>query len=694
MKLIGPQKNQVQSLGRHQSGLTAEAGKAQAIQTVTQGVSSALGTVAGAAEDILMTNSKRQNEKRQLMNQKEDNDFWEEWGGRDFFDVDELPSDIVTEGMEIGGRIASAEVLPMMYEDHMREVMKRTAKIIENPKARGDYTTSDMEIFEGRMQGIRKQAENQISRQNLLDQNINRKNAIENKRPDVARQITDQMDISPAERKFNHMEEDIESEILTYEDLLLESEEKIPEILDAIEYLSRENLEYRDDNGNFDATTQLMWRNRLLSEIGRLARQEESGAAADIALLKNKIRVAKENNLSGDLNSTDDLTRLMHEIDTNPDSDKMKVEKLELQKAIVFNDHAVNMAMLDDEGRAAYLNKQRDLIGDSPHDRQFIRRLEKYDARVANKISTDMVQHSIDSGFIKNPVFIDIEGGSAYEMAQQLNDAKGQHDVLFQNFGHSQGIMTKQQAASLSTRYNKMDVDDQMAFLGATSAVMGRDAAVVFDQLRADGSSNSQSIAGEAFISGDKMGANHILNGNAARRARPEEVRELVSDLGFDFQSKVGTAFSGNNPHYAALKDAYADAYLGLAQARGYDFENIKTESFFGLFGEDLDAQAFEIATGGIVTHSDSNLSPPIRNMGQEEFDDWIENIPASYIDESGGVKNISSAELLNRINEGDYVLRDTFKIGEYYIWDDHKQRFIQDKNDIIFTLKYQNNEI
>ena len=689
MKLIGPQTIQVQSLGRHQTGLTAEAGKAEAIGRITEGVSRTLGTLAGVSEDILMTNSKRQNEKRQLYNQKEESDFWEENGGVEFFDVDDIPSDVVTEGMRIGGRVASAEVLPQMYENHMRDAMERSSLIIENKKIRDDYMAQDSEVFEGRLQNIRDQAAGQIAKQNLLDQNINRKNAIENKRPDVARTITNQMDISDDERKFLHIEEDVEAEILVYEDLLLESRLKRPEINTAIEYLSRENIVYREDNGNLDSTSQLAWRNKLMSELARLDRVDKASESADSELIRSRIKAATANNLSGKLNSPDDLTRMMLEIDLHPARDKLKAEKLELLHASIFNDNAVMMSQLDEKGVNDYVRYGKSDLP-SPYDEQLKIRLRDFASKHVKNLKNDMMQTAVDVGFIKHPVFVDVENGSPFEIARQIAQTRSQHDMAFQNFNESQGYLTKTQSSSLSARYNNMPVDDQMEFLGAVSAVLGRDSNIVFDQLRIDGTSSAQAIAGEAYVAGDITGSKFILSGDNIRKHKSVELKDLELDLDGYFMKEVGRAFSGNPSHYEAVKDSFKSAYIGLADARGVDFDNIKSESSFFIFtwGSPIVEKALVIATGGIIEQSDVKISSPLRGMPQSQWDLWLGELHSKSIDAMGGVNGISSLEFLDRIRSSKYSLDDTDNPGEYAVLDEDNMP-IMNKDGKLFIFKY-----
>ncbi|RLC09220.1 MAG: hypothetical protein DRI24_22170, partial [Deltaproteobacteria bacterium] len=219
--------------------------------------------------------------------------------------------------------------------------------------------------------------------------------------------------------------------------------------------------------------------------------------------------------------------------------------------------------------------------------------------------------------------------------------------------------------------YNNMSVNDQLNFLGAVNATLGRDSAIFFDQLRTDGSSTSQAIAGQAMAHGDRVGAKMILQGNEIKRKMKGDTKELRMDLTAEFRTIAGTAFRGNSTHRKALEAAYIDAYLGLAQNMGYQFDTMERGSAWYEFKNDPDisAKAFEIATGGIVEFNDVKIAAPGRNVTQGVWDGWIDGLTPARIEAMGGTPNdVSSEEFLDRIEDGTYRLEDTDKPGRYVV--------------------------
>ncbi|RLC10182.1 MAG: hypothetical protein DRI24_20665 [Deltaproteobacteria bacterium] len=227
--------------------------------------------------------------------------------------------------------------------------------------------------------------------------------------------------------------------------------------------------------------------------------------------------------------------------------------------------------------------------------------------------------------------------------------------------------MSKDKAGELSTRFNTMGVNDQLEFLGATFAVLGRDSEIVYDQLRTNGTSGSQAIAGQAMAYGDKLGAKLILQGNDIRLNLKDETNEISGELEAEFRTLSDEAFGGNPSHKKALEEAYVSAYLGLAQSKGYRYDQVIKPGMFSS-EPDLSARAFKIVTGGVIEQGNTTIAAPNRDITQEGWGNWIDTLHHSAVKDMGGIVNMDDKQFLDNVRSGLYPLEDTDKPGEYLV--------------------------
>ena len=662
MKLIGPQKNQVQSLGRHQSGLTAEAGKAQAIQTATQGVSNALQTVAGAAEDILATNTQRQKQQSELFMQKSDNDFWAQWGGKDFFDVSELPEEVITDGMRTKGRIASAEVLPQMYKSFIDEELPKSSMIIENESMRNDWLATSRETALGRQQSIQTQANSQIERQIFIDQNINYNNEMDIDRPDVALRIAQEMKGKP--EIVEGLKDDARkaSETIRYKRAINDQNREM--IDGSIKFLKQSSDAYKKGIGQLNIDERLAWQGKLQNTLDQMDAKSGAFKESEKRMLVREIRITSENALNGNNSSIEDDLDLLNRVRVHNlrYDNELNDKEAELLVKIKFDGFNDSMLTLPRDKRNDFADNIQVASMEQFEIDQLRGRLTKSNESQTSLENSDFMEAFRKAGNELTPINF---GSNPNELSAQLGKRFDQFRIAQGQYGDGlgEGIFTKDEAESFSAILNEMGSEDKIGILFAIGNEFQQDSANVFEQLGTDGTAKSFAVAG--VISSEGMGAMavHILNGDDYRKDPQQNLRELDYAMDEELFKSIGNAYGYNN-YGASVQEAIKSAYISMARPTT-DLTEIDNG---GWFSEDLYAKAVEGVTGGIFEYNGRKIATPKRGMTQKNFDKWIDTISTEYIDQLGGVKNGTSLELsdafrnnevhLEPVGQGQFVIR------------------------------------
>ena len=385
---------------------------------------------------------------------------------------------------------------------------------------------------------------------------------------------------------------------------------------------------------------------------------------ARMEALRREIGITQKNSLSGKQTDPEILANLRgRAIAANVKGDLTK-EILDLDAAIVFSANTNIMNKYDSDGREAYID-QIDKSNMSKFEKdQLVNRLEMANKTQNALEKTDLMKAAVDSGFIKELSFIDIEGKDPASFAMQILQRKGQFEMVEMNYGKGlgQGIFTKDEAVRLASSFDNMSTTKQLEAMTSISDALGPEATGIYQQLTTHGSSRSFSIAGLALNNGNQGFANHILTGAKYRKENPEEFKGLKSLMDIKLADTLGSAFWRKPKKQAAVKDAILDAYISMTGGKE------KTIDEGGFFGTDIYKNAVEAATGGILTQGSGKISAPIYGMPQASFDDWLGRLDPDYIDDLGGVKGLKSTVLLSGLRDGDFSLVDSNTQGEYFV--------------------------
>lgn len=661
MRIIRAQRTGVQSLGRQAPGTTGYEGEVKVAEAITGAAVTAIETAGEYFIERQQIRTDRQIQQAKLYSQKSDNEFWERWGDREFFDVDELPKEVVTDGMRVKGRVMSAEVLPQMYQNHMELSLGESSKIIENEVVRDRWKLNADEIFLGRLQNIQTTADNKIQEQIIADQTINIDNALLQERPDVAIQIANDMDISDDEKSKLKTKIYQTAEKQNYADM--RAEEEIDEIIGAIDFLSQDFEDYQNNGGQLDPIQRDVEKNKLESTLTGLRQVNGAANKANLELIRRELKIVTSNALDGKEIDGDEIVDLQRRAITANVKGDLTAEIMDLNRAYEFSVLSNKQNKYNRFDRERFIDQvDRDSNLSTFEKDQMVSRLQSASDNQTSAENSDMMQSWFDAGY--EPVELDLS--SMDGMVQSFADRKVQHDIAFANRGVSQGIFTQDEAKVISSILNSQTPEEQLSFVTAIASTFGRESPDVFEPLRLNSGSGILSVAGMVTLYGNSDDASHILKGNNYIRNNPDEVKNLQKLLALKIDQTLGTAYRYNDSYRNAIKESITAAYVSLARDSGESFDTVDSGGIFS-FGDNLYDRAVAAATGGILSQSGVMIAPPKYGMGQDSWDDYINRLKPEHIDNLGGVKELSSERFLNGLRDGDYKLID-YKHGEYLV--------------------------
>lgn len=693
MKIIAASRTPQQSLGKADSKLlgagSATGGAANLAQTVGE-LSQGVSQFAAAQAQVEDIKANRQSQQSNLFMQKSDAEFWEYIGGREFLDVDEIPIQFQTEGMAVKGRVASAEVIPQMYEAHIQKQLTEASKIIDNKKLRSDWEVKARDTATQRQSRIQIEANGAIEDQFFKDQITNYENAIDADRPDLALQIANDMKGPPeAIEKFKRGARK-SSETTDYERVIIAEDER--GIDSALEHLTKDPPDYRDDGGELNREERIAWIQKLRREKARMGQGNAAHTKAQLAMLKRQMRITQANSLKGKFTDPTELAELQARAAAMDDG-SLTDDRADLDMSIAFTELVNLMTLNDGPNRQAFLAEVDGLnIPDFEKD-QLVLRLEQANQSFTTGIRSDMMQTAADAGFMElSPVSVQADltnPESVQNVVQQLAMRLDDYHTAEANYGDGQGPLTKEEASALSTQLENLSAKGKQGFLLATAANMGEDANQFYEQLSFNGASKSLAVAGMATLNGRESVSEAILRGGEYKRENPEDVKSLTKLLNLKISKELGSAYRNNPAYLASLKEGVADAYIGMALTAGEDLTKVNDG---GIFSKGTFTNALEGATGGLVKQNGEMIAPPAYGTTQREWNSWINGLAPDYIEQLGDVDGLDSRGVVDEIRSGDIQVKDTGKMGEYILTDPNGVPLRNSTTGNAFVLPYDPN--
>ena len=667
-----------------QPGYKDSGARAASINQMSQSLAGAASSLSASAEKMLKIKTDRQIQQAELYMQKSDNEFWGSVGGKDFFDVEDIDPKYRTPGMEVKGRVLSAEVVPQIYEDFIGTQLDSAAKIIDNEKLRQDWTVSAKDTATQRQTRIQTEANASIEKQIFRDQIVNFENAMDDDRPDVALQITKGMKGPP---------EDIEryrdvarkgAETTTYEAKMID--EDYHGMGRAIGYLQQDPPKYREDGGQLNREERLAWISKLRRERDRIESKNSAYLKSQLNLLKRQLRITESNSLKGKFTDDVELVELRNKAVMLNSDGSLSDDIADLDASILYTRLTNDLINLDGPDRKAFLAAVDGLdIPDFEKD-QLMLRLEQAESSFSNTIQTDMMKAASESGFVElSPINTQVDlrsSGAMEEMIKSFSNRVIQYHEAEAHYGDGQGMLTNEEASAISTQVNNLSAKGKQQFLVSVATSLGPDATKFYQQLDIDGSSSTLSVAGMATLNGHRSISEIMLIGNEYSRLNPDEMKVLNKLMAIKLDKALGQSFRGNPAYRASIKEAATDAYIGLVLENGVGFTKIYSK---------LLSRAVDGATGGLVKQNGEMIPPPVYGMTQNEWKVWTRTLHPNTIKSLGGIDGMTDIEVTDKIHDGDIHILGTGQHGKYVLARPNGVPFAK-KDGGVFILDYDAN--
>jgi len=669
MRITVPSSAPVQSLGR----------KAPAARDTS--MEQALQSVQADLENVRNIKGKRQVQQSRLFAQKGSDEIKAQWGGRESFSVEELPSEVVTEGMLLEGRVNSAEVYPEIYRLSMDKVLKDAALIIDDAQFRSDWQAEANIKISAANSAIQQKANKDIETQIYSDQKRQYSTADSNGDTASMLAIVDNMRelgvASNEDLKFFELKAQKSGETNAYTEAKIAAD--VPLMKDIIEFL-KEEKGYRKNGGNLNDRERLVEIHKLQTEIGKIERSNSSTVKAEKKMVAREVRINIKNLLSGKAADTSgmlDLVDKAQSVNLSP----AKIQ--DLRSAFNFasaNDGQILMSRFERPEAVEQAVARSGLKGFEKTELK--NRLEESHRKQSLKEKDDPMQSASDAGFAS---LSPIDAETPREFAMQVRTRIQQMDGIQENYQiFEDKPFTKTEAALLSDRVNNLPAGKKAEYLQSLTLALGEDSALVYEQLGIDGGVGALSIAGITSLHGTEDQAFAILKGGEYLEKNKEEITTVKSTLNPRIRRDLGDMFFNAEGTQAATKEALTNAYTYYVKKKGGNFDS---------FDDDAYDKAMQAATGGTVTYGDNLLQAPVFGMKQDDFSDWVENTDPAWIDELGSISGMSSANFTSILKDGDFKMG-MAKYGEYYIMRNNGDHLENETFGGAFVLKYNPDKV
>lgn len=659
VKIVGANRGSVQSMGRQEN-----------LPKYKNFTGEKVGAIVNALDEAGQILSKRTKQKADLFMQKQESSFWKKYGGREFFDVSELPDDIVTEGMKVEGKIASSRVIPEMYNAMVNSGMSEASKMIFLPNDRTEWREEKSKLASAKMDNLNINAAQRLEKQILEDQFFNYDNAREARQVDLQREIVKGMNTDKTTKDKLLLQADQDSEIIKYENSI--SEGDIESMKGSLEELSKRYDSYKGSGGNLDSTRKLLWQQKLNREIGRLKGESAAVSKYWKEQVRYRLKTNSDNMAKGLRSSPETLSNLKKDLVVLNESTKG-----EFTQELLELDDQINESVVFDELNLMSRDKRSSSIEsiETKNNKGIketkINRLKR-GLRSANDSFTSLENKDAMKAWNQAGAF-GPKGMSDVSMellsvdprvwANNLRTRNAQFETQQQNYGLGlgQGMLTSREAEVHSALFNSLSPTKQMVILEATVSGLGDKSNLYFKQITAKGEARTFSRAGAALVGGNKQGANVLLEGMKYRKDNFDEVKEIKKNVDFQIQSSLGNSYVNQPANRAAIKDAIFDAYIGLKKNEG--------PSGFLTLDQDAYDKAVNISTGGLFEHGGKTLPVPVYGMSSDDMDTWIRTTDLRYIERTSGKPfGQETKKFWDDFQDGNYTLEQSVKSGEYIV--------------------------
>ncbi len=653
MKISAPQIKGVQSLGR--ANLSALGGVASGVSAVAKAERAAFNNAAQLASEFAQREDKASFDSTVADTRLSENNWVSENGAREFFDGKELSGKV--DGVELSDkgtdqygdeidipkkRIPAYKVYPQLLEKKLTGDMHAKAKNILNPLDRQAFIESRSVYIADETRTAQLKA--------MQDQNTYQR-AESDAKMKQANLSGDKVGADLLASNFNGSELEISERLRVnaeqkeiYDGDALIRIEDTSGIKDMLNYLKVPD--YTQKGGPLTDRQNINLQNRLESKLGGLTvrregvykvyKEELTQAAQDMNTAQDNGVIQKEGDVDKMRKRLDDVGLSALSIDVRRAEHKaVAVDKLNKVPEIL---HA---AIVSESVRGMDKNKAEAFAAD----------LTKKSQQIAREVQKD------PNGFYqKQHLSEPIVPGTKAFFKRSVSAGREASAIYRTPFK----ALTDEVANNLATQFEGGTIEAKKAFITQVLIEVPekKDQDVLFTQIDQKKNGNLNVYA-DMLERGDGPGLKLIEEG---RLLRQDKKLDLTPD---DLTDKINVELNGifmipseRQQYREAVMDYYArtaneDGELGKQFTNTTRMDN-----------------AVKAVVGNFVEYGDSKLLLPNNQIDGDGFEDWVDNLPPAYIDQLGGVKGMTGAQLLENIRSGGFRLRPSKKRGEYLITD------------------------
>ena len=160
---------------------------------------------------------------------------------------------------------------------------------------------------------------------------------------------------------------------------------------------------------------------------------------------------------------------------------------------------------------------------------------------------------------------------------------------------------------------------------------------------------------------GDKQTIKEIERGNRLRLDPAMKKALIPSDLAVNILPEIKQVFP-LSIQAKEYREAVMDYYAADAEKNG-----VFDETFYN---SDRMERAIKAVIGNVVDYNGRKFLLPNNELDAGDFENWVDNIPLSYIKQLGGVSGMGSEDVMKGLRSGDIILQPSTKRGQYLLYD------------------------
>ena len=622
----------------------------------------AMGQLMSVAGDIVNQELKFQVNNADYAFRKGESEWLSNNQNKDFYDPSELPEDLQTldsvETVDEQGntvqRIPKHEVFPELYKRELNRLLETSAGKIAAPGIRENWRM-DMSLRGN-------QVVNQVTAENVQlrkkeIQNIESTRVgieISEGNYDVAESLIAGSTLAPYEKQAKFAELAQKREAGTYASLMTEQNAK--GISQASAYLR--SPEY---NGRLDEFDRLRWASALDQKYAAMHAGAGGASSVDYKILKKNIR--------------NTISALNMGVEVDPDRVAQLFESG--MGAVAAKDPGLMMdfqrSVQTQAARSEFLlrnplAREQELLAAESSAMDEGQALMVADLRKAHESAlvaqkADTISYAAKTGVVK----VDPVQWGSDNFVESLAARKKSHDVAREVLGTSTGLLTNDEIPVFRDFMNKIPLQAKLATMAQVNEALGDEAPFFYEQFK-DKGFGSLPQAGQLVSEGALDVAGLVLEGGDKRRS--DMGKSLVSGINENFipaiSRKIGSAFPNTDTRDSTI-NSVLDVYASMAYEEG---------DLSGALKNDRLDKAVSMVTGGVIEFNGKRIQSPKYGMPQSSFEEWVDRLDPSIIDDSGGAKGYDSAVVLRGIQSGEISLESRSR-NSYYLKDKSNGRFI-----------------